>query len=71
MVQETFHLNGGLPVFQGNEGRLEGNRAAGLLFRDVAPSMSMHVLMGAYFAHLLARTVYLSVRYRKDILNFG
>ena len=45
--------------------------AAGLLFRDVAPSMSMHVLMGAYFAHLLARTVYLSVRYRKDILNFG
>ena len=45
--------------------------ADGLLFRDVAPSMSMHVLMGAYFAHLLARTVYLSVRYRKDILNFG
>ena len=45
--------------------------AAGLLFRDVAPSMSMHVLMGAYFAHLLARTVYLSVRYRKDILIFG
>ena len=26
--------------------------------------MAMHVLMGAYFAHLLARTIYLSVRYR-------
>ena len=26
--------------------------------------MAMHVLMAAYFAHLLARTIYLSVRYR-------
>jgi hypothetical protein len=25
--------------------------------------MAMHVLMAAYFAHLLARTIYLSVRY--------
>ncbi len=31
--------------------------------------MAMHILMAAYFAHLLARTVYLSVRYRRDVLN--
>lgn len=30
-------------------------------------NLAMHILMGAYFAHLLARTVYLSVRYRKII----
>ena len=30
-------------------------------------TMAVHVLMAAYFAHLLARTVYLSVRYRKII----
>ena len=30
-------------------------------------TMAVHVLMAAYFAHLLARTVYLSVRYRKVI----
>ncbi len=30
--------------------------------------MAMHVLMAAYFAHLFARTVYLSVRYRRDVL---
>ena len=44
--------------------------AAGLVFPDLPPSVSMHVLMGAYFAHLLARTVYLSVRYRKDVISF-
>ncbi len=27
--------------------------------------LAMHILMGAYFAHLLARTVYLSLRYRR------
>ena len=31
--------------------------------------LAMHVLMAAYFAHLLARTVYLSVRYRKTVLE--
>ncbi len=31
--------------------------------------MAMHVLMAAYFAHLLARTVYLSVKYRKAVLS--
>ena len=43
--------------------------AAGLAFPSMSARMSMHVLMGAYFAHLLARTVYLSVRYRPVILN--
>lgn len=43
--------------------------AAGLMFPNITPSGSMHVLMGAYFAHLFARTVYLSARYRKDVMN--
>ena len=30
---------------------------------------AMHILMAAYFAHLLARTIYLSVRYRPVILS--
>ena len=30
--------------------------------------IAMHILMAAYFAHLLARTVYLSARYRKVVL---
>lgn len=29
----------------------------------------MHLLLGAYFAHLLARTVLLSLRYRRDVLS--
>lgn len=41
--------------------------AAGLAFPDVSAEGSMHVLMGAYFAHLLARTVYLTVRYKAFI----
>ena len=28
--------------------------------------MAMHILMAAYFAHLLARTIYLSVRYPRN-----
>jgi hypothetical protein len=27
----------------------------------------MHILMGAYFAHLLARTLYLSSKYRSTV----
>ena len=38
--------------------------AAGLALPDLSAEGSMHVLMGAYFAHLLARTVYLTVRYK-------
>ena len=30
--------------------------------------IAMHILMAAYFAHLLARTVYLTARYRKVVL---
>ena len=30
--------------------------------------IAMHILMAAYFAHLLARTLYLSVKYRKVVL---
>ena len=29
---------------------------------------AMHILMAAYFAHLLARTIYLSVRYHKNVI---
>ncbi len=32
--------------------------------------MAMHVLMAAYFAHLLARTLYLSLKYRRTVLDF-
>ena len=32
--------------------------------------LAMHVLMAAYFAHLVARTVHLTFRYRKIVLNF-
>ena len=31
--------------------------------------LAVHVLMAAYFAHLLARTIYLSVRYRSSVLS--
>ena len=31
--------------------------------------LAMHVLMAAYFAHLLARTVYLSIRYKAAVLE--
>ena len=52
--------------------------AAGLLFLNITGAgdvsatydiLAMHVLMAAYFAHLLARTVYLSIRYRADVLE--
>ncbi len=41
---------------------------------DILPAsaygrMAMHILMAAYFAHLLARTLYLSLRYRNEILT--
>lgn len=43
--------------------------AVGLFFPGMEANVSMHVLMGAYFAHLLARTIYLSVRYKADVLS--
>ena len=39
-----------------------------LLFHDWTPEGRLHVLMAAYFAHLLARTVYLSANYRRSVL---
>ena len=42
---------------------------AGLAFPDVPARTSVHILMGAYFAHLLARTLYLSVRYKRLICS--
>ena len=48
-------------------------RLSGVVPEAEAPSpygiMAVHVLMAAYFAHLLARTVHLSVRYKKDVLG--
>jgi MATE family multidrug resistance protein len=32
-------------------------------------AMAIHILLAAYFTHLLYRTVYLSARYRKDIMK--
>ena len=43
--------------------------SAGLAFPDVPARTSVHILMGAYFAHLLARTLYLTVRYKKLIYS--
>ena len=42
---------------------------AGLAFPDVPARTSVHILMGAYFAHLLARTIYLSLNYRRVVLS--
>ena len=47
--------------------------AAGTLLIKVLPggeseTMPLHVLMAAYFAHLLARTIYLTRNYRQSIL---
>ena len=42
-----------------------------IMLQQAAPTserygnLAMHILMAAYFAHLLARTVYLSLKYRK------
>jgi len=67
-----------------SESRIHQSQNPGILFLNhfVQPEMTllsagstrygrlaMHILMAAYFAHLLARTVYLSVRYRKTVLG--
>ena len=36
---------------------------------DQCDGLAMHVLMAAYFAHLLARTVYLSIKARKSVFS--
>lgn len=46
-----------------------------LILQTVAPAspsygrIAMHILMAAYFAHLLARTVYLTVMARKSVFS--
>jgi MATE family multidrug resistance protein len=42
--------------------------ACRLIFNPEGP-LAIHCLLAAYFAHLIFRTVYLSARYRKDILG--
>ena len=32
-------------------------------------AMAIHILMGAYFAHLLARTLVMSLQYKKEVLH--
>ena len=63
----TFGIDHALmtnPKMATMQARMEADPA--LAFRyDV---VSMHILMAAYFAHLLARTVYLSVRYSRTIV---
>lgn len=39
------------------------NQTADLLYPGRYGILAMHILMAAYFAHLFARTIYLSVRY--------
>ena len=34
----------------------------------IAPATAIHLLLAAYFAHLIARTIPLTARYKKDIL---
>lgn len=47
-------------------------KEAGAAMNVAAPTrhdiLAMHVLMAAYFAHLLARTIHLTIRYRKIVL---
>jgi hypothetical protein len=46
-----------------------------LLYKNgtVAPQrydgLAMHILMAAYFAHLLARTIYLTAKARKSVFS--
>ena len=47
---------------------LSAGTSAGHLFGSDPDVAAMHWLLAAYFAHLLFRTVYLSLRYRRDII---
>ena len=40
---------------------------SGQLIPDHDKTVSMHILMAAYFAHLLARTIYLSIKFKQVI----
>lgn len=41
--------------------------ADGLMGKSAEPELRLHLLLAAYFAHLAARTVYLSIRYRREL----
>jgi MATE family multidrug resistance protein len=46
-----------------------GASAAGMVAAGTAADICLHVLLAAYFVHLAARTVCLSLTYRRDILS--
>ena len=56
----------GQAVFNGSAGIAAATSASGAA---IAPAPAIHLLMAAYFAHLLARTVCLSGRYKTNVLN--
>ena len=49
---------------------LAGTGLLGILSPDgLSPVLAVHILLAAYLIHLVVRTVYLSSRYRKDVLT--
>lgn len=48
---------------------VDGASAAGMVAAGTAADICLHVLLAAYFVHLAARTVCLSLTYRRDILS--
>ena len=49
-----------------------GTAVLGLIHEEDSGSYgiaAVHILMAAYFAHLLARTIHLSVKYKKTVLS--
>ncbi len=57
------------PSAEALAGPSAGTPADSLLPSSSYGRMAMHILMAAYFAHLLARTLYLSLRYRRTVLT--
>lgn len=52
-------------VYLAGSGILKGMVPEG----EAASMLAVHILLAAYLVHLIVRTVYLSVRYRRDILT--
>ncbi|MCR5326714.1 MAG: MATE family efflux transporter [Bacteroidales bacterium] len=48
---------------------VDGMATAGMVAAGTAADICLHVLLAAYFVHLAARTVCLTVTYRRDILS--
>ena len=55
--------------FIGETVLLHGNAPADPVALADWQALAIHVLMVAYFAHLVARTIVLTVRYRHDVLR--